>query len=91
MKMGSQQITFVFQTARTCLILPYHIVLDSLQRKRQKDNKIGTTNKGIGPCYMDKAARIGIRVADLLEADTFAEKLRRNLEEKNRLFKDVRL
>ena len=61
----------------------------NLQESAKKDNKIGTTNKGIGPCYMDKAARIGIRVADLLEADTFAEKLRRNLEEKNRLFQKM--
>ncbi|WP_278506948.1 adenylosuccinate synthase [Ligilactobacillus animalis] len=74
---------------RAHVILPYHIVLDSLQESAKKDNKIGTTNKGIGPCYMDKAARIGIRVADLLEADTFAEKLRRNLEEKNRLFQKM--
>ena len=71
---------------RAHVILPYHIVLDGLQEAAKKDNKIGTTNKGIGPAYMDKAARVGIRVADLLEKDTFEEKLRTNLEEKNRLF-----
>ncbi|MBM6693124.1 adenylosuccinate synthetase, partial [Bifidobacterium pullorum subsp. saeculare] len=47
---------------------------------------IGTTNKGIGPAYMDKASRVGIRVADLLDKETFEEKLRTNLAEKNRLF-----
>ena len=74
---------------RAHVILPYHIVLDGLQEAAKKDNKIGTTNKGIGPAYMDKAARVGIRVADLLEKDTFEEKLRTNLEEKNRLFEKM--
>ena len=74
---------------RAHVILPYHIVLYCLQEAAKKDNKIGTTNKGIGPAYMDKAARVGIRVADLLEKDTFEEKLRTNLEEKNRLFEKM--
>ena len=74
---------------RAHVILPYHIVLDGLQEAVKKDNKIGTTNKGIGQAYMDKAARVGIRVADLLEKDTFEEKLRTNLEEKNRLFEKM--
>ena len=74
---------------RAHVILLYHIVLDGLQEAAKKDNKIGTTNKGIGPAYMDKAARVGIRVADLLEKDTFEEKLRTNLEEKNRLFEKM--
>ena len=74
---------------RAHIILPYHIVLDGLQEAAKKDNKIGTTNKGIGPAYMDKAARVGIRVADLLEKDTFEEKLRTNLEEKNSLFEKM--
>ncbi|HFF2926926.1 TPA: adenylosuccinate synthetase, partial [Vibrio cholerae] len=50
------------------------------------DNKIGTTIKGIGPAYMDKAARVGIRIADLLDKEIFEERLRINLEEKNRQF-----
>lgn len=69
---------------RAHIILPYHILIDQLQESA-KANKIGTTNKGIGPAYMDKAERIGIRVADLLEKETFAEKLKQNLTEKNRL------
>ncbi len=71
---------------RAHVILPYHILLDTLQEESKGDNKIGTTNKGIGPAYMDKAARIGIRMADLLDKDIFEERLRINLEEKNRVF-----
>ena len=69
---------------RAHVILPYHILIDQLQEKA-KENKIGTTNKGIGPAYMDKAERIGIRMADLLDKAVFEEKLRENLAEKNRL------
>ena len=68
---------------RAHVILPYHIKLDRLQESSKGDNKIGTTNKGIGPAYMDKAARVGIRIADLLDKEIFAERLRVNLEEKN--------
>lgn len=74
---------------RAHVILPYHIKLDELEEERKGANKIGTTKKGIGPAYMDKAARVGIRIADLLERDTFEEKLARNLEEKNRLFERI--
>lgn len=74
---------------RAHLILPYHIKLDMVEEARKGEGKIGTTGKGIGPAYMDKAARIGIRVGDLMEADLFAEKLKRNLEEKNRLLERV--
>lgn len=74
---------------RAHVILPYHIKLDQLQEASKGDNKIGTTNKGIGPAYMDKAARVGIRIADLLDRDIFAERLRTNLEEKNRLFEKM--
>ena len=71
---------------RAHVILPYHIELDRLQEESKGDNKIGTTIKGIGPAYMDKAARVGIRIADLLDRDVFTERLRINLEEKNRQF-----
>lgn len=71
---------------RAHVILPYHIELDRLQEESKGDNKIGTTIKGIGPAYMDKAARVGIRIADLLDRDVFADRLRINLEEKNRQF-----
>ncbi|THE13145.1 adenylosuccinate synthase [Bacillus timonensis] len=71
---------------RAHVILPYHLKLDELEEARKGVNKIGTTKKGIGPAYMDKAARVGIRIADLLDREVFEEKLIRNLEEKNRLF-----
>lgn len=74
---------------RAHLILPYHIKLDGLQEQSKGSAKIGTTNRGIGPAYMDKAARVGIRMADLLEKDTFAAKLKANLELKNRQFTAV--
>ena len=66
--------------------MPYHIKLDQLQEAAKGDNKIGTTNKGIVPAYMDKAARVGIRIADLLDKEIFADRLKTNLAEKNRLF-----
>ena len=71
---------------RAHVILPYHIQLDQLQEDSKGENKIGTTIKGIGPAYMDKAARVGIRVADLLDKEIFEERLKINLEEKNRQF-----
>lgn len=71
---------------RAHVILPYHIKLDVLQEEEKGTNKIGTTRKGIGPAYTDKAARIGIRIADLLDANTFRKKLEQNVKEKNRLF-----
>jgi adenylosuccinate synthase len=71
---------------RAHVILPYHLRLDILEEESKGANKIGTTKKGIGPAYMDKAARIGIRIADLLDREVFEEKLERNLAEKNRLF-----
>ncbi|MEQ6388621.1 adenylosuccinate synthase [Bacillaceae bacterium S4-13-58] len=74
---------------RAHVILPYHLKLDELQEEQKGVNKIGTTKKGIGPAYMDKAARIGIRIADLLDKDVFKEKLQNNLAEKNRVFEKL--
>jgi len=74
---------------RAHVILPYHLKLDEVEENSKGDNKIGTTKKGIGPAYMDKAARIGIRMADLLDKEAFGEKLARNLEEKNRLLERI--
>ncbi|MFB5663292.1 adenylosuccinate synthase [Alteribacillus sp. HJP-4] len=76
-------------SSRAHVILPYHIKLDIVEEESKGENKIGTTRKGIGPAYMDKAARIGIRISDLLDKDEFKEKLDRNLKEKNRLFEKV--
>lgn len=74
---------------RAHIIMPYDIKQDEYQEEAKGANKIGTTKNGIGPTYMDKASRIGIRVCDLLEKDTFEEKLRTNLEVKNKLFTEV--
>ncbi|UHA75392.1 adenylosuccinate synthase [Paenibacillus sp. 481] len=72
---------------RAHVIMPYHMVLDGLEEERKGPNKIGTTRKGIGPCYMDKAARIGIRIDDILDAEVFELKLRHLANEKNELIK----
>ncbi|GMK43814.1 adenylosuccinate synthetase [Paenibacillus glycanilyticus] len=74
---------------RAHVIMPYHLVLDGLEEDRKGDNKIGTTRKGIGPCYMDKAARNGIRIADLMDAEEFTEKTRRLVAEKNQVIQQV--
>lgn len=71
---------------RAHVILPYHIKLDIAEEESKGANKIGTTKKGIGPAYMDKAARVGIRIADLLDREEFEIQLERNLKEKNRMF-----
>ncbi|WP_018131060.1 adenylosuccinate synthase [Effusibacillus pohliae] len=74
---------------RAHVVMPYHIRLDELEEESKGANKIGTTRKGIGPAYMDKAARIGIRMVDLLDPEEFAAKLQRNLAEKNRIFEKI--
>uniref|UniRef100_UPI002588A879 adenylosuccinate synthetase n=1 Tax=uncultured Clostridium sp. TaxID=59620 RepID=UPI002588A879 len=61
---------------RAHVIFPYHKELDALAEEARGDNKIGTTKKGIGPCYMDKTERSGIRICDLMDKDIFAKKLK---------------
>ncbi len=70
------------------VILPYHKILDQL-REKKRTNKIGTTGRGIGPCYADKIIRCGIRMIDLLNPRVFRDKLKDNLKEKNEIFKKV--
>jgi len=65
------------------IIMPYHKALDQAREAAKGKNKIGTTGRGIGPCYEDKVARTGIRVVDLIDPEVFEEKLRANLKEKN--------
>ncbi|GAB6172732.1 adenylosuccinate synthase [Paradesulfitobacterium aromaticivorans] len=67
------------------VIMPYHRLLDSLEEDARGEHKIGTTKRGIGPAYMDKTARIGIRVSDLIDRDEFSDRLKRNLAEKNNI------
>jgi len=74
---------------RAHIIMPYHVEMDKLREDNSGKNKIGTTRRGIGPCYGDKIARIGIRAVDLLDEKVFKEKLMTNMEEKNILFDKV--
>jgi len=69
------------------VVMPYHKMLDKLQEEaRGKGRKIGTTGRGIGPCYVDKYSRSGLRVEDLLNPDVLRERLTYILEEKNQIF-----
>jgi len=74
---------------RAQVILPYHLLQDEYEERLRGDNKIGTTKKGIGPAYVDKAQRIGIRMADLLDKETFEKLLKSNLEYKSAYFKGM--
>ena len=65
------------------LIMPYHKAIDLAREEAKGKDKIGTTGRGIGPCYEDKAGRTGIRAIDLLEPDTLEEKIEQSLKEKN--------
>ena len=69
------------------LIMPYHKLLDTI--REQTSEKIGTTGRGIGPAYIDKFMRVGIKIVDLLDRDTFKTKLKRNIDEKNQIIKNV--
>ena len=76
----------VFISRRAHVIMPYHILLDTYREEEAGGTHIGTTKKGIGPCYEDKIARIGIRMVDLLNPEVLEEKIRKNLKIKNSLF-----
>jgi adenylosuccinate synthase len=69
------------------LVFPYHRMLDELREARKGRNKIGTTKRGIGPAYGDKAARTGLRICDLIQPELFTEKLRAKIRENNAILK----
>ncbi len=69
------------------LIMPYHKLLDKL--REEQGSKIGTTGRGIGPAYIDKFTRTGIRIVDLLDRDVLCKKIKTNLEEKNKVLKQI--
>jgi len=71
------------------LIFPYHYVMDELRERAKGKGKIGTTKRGIGPCYTDKVSRCGIRMADFLDDGVFRRKLKANLREKNAILRKV--
>ena len=75
--------------ARAHVIMPYHIELDGLSEIARGKSDIGTTKRGIGPCYMDKAERCGIRMWDLINKETFENKVRENIIIKNKMIELV--
>ncbi|UWX61034.1 adenylosuccinate synthase [Chryseobacterium oranimense] len=76
----------IFISRRAHVIMPYHILLDTYREEEHGGTQIGTTKKGIGPCYEDKIARIGIRMVDLLNPEILRDKIEKNLKVKNSLF-----
>ncbi len=68
---------------RAHIIMPYHTAIDLARERAKGGDRIGTTGRGIGPCYEDKVGRTGIRVADLMDPEVLEEKIRTNLKEKN--------
>src|SRR3989475_8689893 len=79
----------LFISKNAHLIMPYHPALDLASEAKLGDRRIGTTGKGVGPAYVDKAARVGIRVGDLLNERLFREKLEMNVAQKNRLLREI--
>ncbi len=71
------------------VIMPYHKTMDQQSERLRGKRKIGTTGRGIGPAYVDKVARIGIRLVDLMDEAVFRDKLEHNLEEKNVVFRNL--
>ena len=79
----------LFVSDRAHVIMPYHVILDALEEKARGGAAIGTTGRGIGPTYMDKTARMGIRVGDLLEPESLRPRLEQTLALKNKLITAV--
>ena len=67
------------------VVFPYHRMLDECRERAKGDKKIGTTKRGIGPCYGDKVERTGLRMGDLVHPKTFSEKLQAKIEESNKI------
>lgn len=74
---------------RCHIVMPYHPVLDQLQEERLGEARIGTTQRGMGPAYADKASRTGIRIGDIVTREGFAERLAPAIEEKNALLSSL--
>ncbi|MFH1639374.1 MAG: adenylosuccinate synthase, partial [Chloroflexota bacterium] len=74
---------------RAHVIMPYHVLLDGLEEKSKGGKAVGTTGKGIGPVFSDKAARIGIRMGDFLDRDAFRERLSPIIEYKNKILTKI--
>lgn len=76
----------LFIDPKTHIVLPYHKTLDELKEKKRGKDKLGTTKRGIGPAYIDKIARTGIRMVDLIDEKSLSKKLEINWKEKNEIF-----
>jgi len=74
---------------RAHLIMPYHKLLDQVQEDFSSEDRIGTTGRGIGPAYVDKVNRSGIRIVDLLDKDTLINKIQSNIEQKNQILEKI--
>ena len=74
---------------RAHIIMPYHITIDEVKESLRGKNAIGTTKRGIGPCYGDKISRVGIRASDMLDIEYFKQRLQENVNEKNMFFEKV--
>lgn len=88
-KLGINAKGRLFISNRAHLVMPYHKTLDQLKEKNAASGKIGTTGRGIGPAYMDKAARIGIRVVDLLKPALLKAKITANISFVNQMLEGV--
>ncbi len=82
-------ISRLYISERAHVVMPYHFLLDRLEEEARGADKIDSTQRGIGPAYVDKHARIGIRMADLLDVDTFRAKLSTILQQKNRMITQI--
>ncbi len=76
----------LFISDRAHVVFPYHMELDELFENLKGKNKVGTTKKGIGPAYTDKASRIGIRIGEMMDSSLFKMKLESNIEYANKIF-----
>ncbi|MCB0702254.1 MAG: adenylosuccinate synthase [Candidatus Kapaibacterium sp.] len=79
----------LFISHKAHLIMPYHKMMDTVRESHNTDKSIGTTGRGIGPAYIDKAKRTGIRIVDLLDRKDFEEKLRYNISEYNEVLTKI--
>lgn len=85
LKANGYAVDNLYISDKAHIIMPYHVMMDKLQEELRAKNKIGTTARGIGPCYSDKFERSGIRVEDFI-SDKFEEIARTNIEKKNKIF-----
>ena len=82
-------VSHLYISERAHVVMPYHFLLDRLEETARGADKIDSTQRGIGPAYVDKHARVGIRMADLLDVDILRSKLASILQQKNRMITQI--